>query len=369
MANSDRRKNYTDSGDNMFIPMNVEGGMWDGRFMTTTKTITIVGFIAALVILVASLNSSDFVSLKTYVVYIGIWAIAFITALRYIVFEEKFYYRMYKELSKHEITTPSIFWDISSIKDTDDGAILTYSDAKVGIMVRVNRDTITGKEEDFSEIHYDAISDFYRDIVNNRYSFIQMNIMEQAGKDSRLNELTKLIDKSDNHNICKLMELQIGHIKNTTHRTLYESDYFLFYTDNINKVDSIIQDISESLFNLLDGGYESFSILDKKGVVDLLKEIYGVNYFNATEASLNIFSNESYAGDKPFNITGIVWSNGHKQELNTSEVNKLRKRTSEKLTNTDDTEELSLKTTFYVDNKNKNKKIKDNLGIKYEDIQ
>ena len=60
---------------------------------------------------------------------------------------------MYKQLKESEITTPAIFWDIASIKDTIDGAILTYSDAKIGILLRIERDTITGKPPEFKETH------------------------------------------------------------------------------------------------------------------------------------------------------------------------------------------------------------------------
>jgi hypothetical protein len=208
-------------------------------------------------------------------------------------------------------------------------------------MVKVDRDTITGKEAEFKEVHYDAISDFYREVVNNRYSFVQMNVMEQAGKDPRLNNLNKLVNNSDNKNINRLMELEIGYIKNITRMSLYETDYFIIYTTDISKRDYIMNDVTECMFKLLDGAYIGYTILNSKEIVDFVKSQYGVNYFNATEASMDMFNRNSMSTVAPFNITGIVWNNEdfEEQELNAVEINKMKiqlnKAVSEEITEDD----------------------------------
>lgn len=355
MANSDRRKEYTDRNGNMFIPMNVEGGVWNEHFITTPKFICIVLMILALVIIIMELAArKPAASFFQYVIWIGLWAIVSFFVVRFVIFEEKFYYKMYKEMQKYEITTPAVFWNISSIKDTDNGGIITYSDARVGIIVKLDRDTITGKTADFKETHYDAISDFYRAVNDSRYSFIQMNIMEQAGKDPRLNELSKLVNKSDNPSIRKLMELEIGHIKNITNTTLYESDYFLFYTNDLSKVDTIIDDIGECLLKIFDGAFIGYSVLGTKEIVELVKELYGVKYFNSTQASLFMFDFNGAGGVSPININSLVWTDGNMQKLTSAEINKLRKITSEVIRETRKQEDVSLKATLYkVNNENK----------------
>lgn len=355
MANSDRRKEYTDRNGNMFIPMNVEGGVWNEHFITTPKFICIVLMILALVIIIMELAArKPAASFFQYVIWIGLWAIVSFFVVRFVIFEEKFYYKMYKEMQKYEITTPAVFWNISSIKDTDNGGIITYSDARVGIIVKLDRDTITGKTADFKETHYDAISDFYRAVNDSRYSFIQMNIMEQAGKDPRLNELSKLVNKNDNPSIRKLMELEIGHIKNITNTTLYESDYFLFYTNDLSKVDTIIDDIGECLLKIFDGAFIGYSVLGTKEIVELVKELYGVKYFNSTQASLFMFDFNGAGGMSPISINSLVWTDGNMQKLTSAEINKLRKITSEVIRETRKQEDVSLKATLYkVNNENK----------------
>ena len=362
MANRARRKNYVDNtGKKMFIPMNVEGGIWNEHFITTPKFVCIVLILLAFVIILMMLGDEQRNStVLSYVVYLGIWGFISSLVLRFIVFEEKFYYKMYKELEQYETTSPALFWNISSIKDTESGAIVTFSDGRVGIFVKMRRDTITGKKDGFDEIHYDAFSDFYHDVVGSRYSFVQMNIMEQAGKDPRLNELSKLVTKNSNPSIQKLMEMEIGYIKNITNRSLYESDYFLFYTTDMAKVDSIIDEISECCLGLQNGAFTGFEILGSIGIVDLVKEVYAVNYFNATEASLLMFSNQSAGSLIPLMLDGIVWTDGNKQKLTASERSKARRLTSLVVEGTMTAEELALKEALY-------KKEVKNSGIDLDD--
>lgn len=354
MANSKRREKYTDRNGNMLIPINVEGGQYNENFMTTPKLVSIGVILVALAYIIYRCSHGNG-GILSWVLWLTIWLVISSFITRFIIFEEKFYYRMYLDLKEHEITSPSIFWDIASIKETDEGAIITYSDAKIAIVVALDRDTITGKTEDFKERHYDAISDFYRDVITHKYSFIQCNIMEQAGKDPRLNELSKVVYKSDNKNICKLMEMQVGHIKNITHASLYESDYFLFYTNDLTKVDSIITDITESIFKILDGAYVSYRILNGKEIVELFKEENGVTYFNYTEASLLMYNNNKNAIGNPFNITGILWTDGEEQKLNNNEINKLRSITSGVIKETLKLSDISIRKSIY--RKEKKKKI------------
>lgn len=361
MANSKRRENYTDRNGNMLIPINVEGGGYSESFITTPKLVCIALILGALAFIIYN-GSENNISIGSWLVWIGMWLLFTVLATRFIIFEEKFYYRMYQELKEHEITTPALFWDIASIKDTDEGAIITYSDAKIAIIVKLERDTITGKSHDFKEIHYDAISDFYKSVIVNRYSFVQMNIMEQAGKDPRLAELEKIVYKSDNPNIQKLMEMEVGHIKNITHASLYESDYFLFYTQDLTKIDTIIMDITECLFKLLDGAYIAYTVLSSKDIVDLLKEEFGVNYFNSTEASLLMYNNNANSMINPFSITGIIWADGEEQTLNKVEKNKLRMITSGVIKETIGIYDMALKKSIY------RKEEKNKVGIDFNSL-
>lgn len=343
MANSDRR--YKDRNGNMFIPMNVEGGSWNEHFLTTPKLVALVGSVLSFIVMIAWLKGR-YADFSAYLVFIPLYLFIFQYILRYIILEEKFYYKMYQNLKDSEITTPSIFWNITSIKETGDGALLTYSDGKVGLMVKLERDTITGKNEDFKEQHYDAISDFYKELSTRKLNFVQANIMEQAGNDPRLAELDKLTYQSDNTNICKIMELQVGYIKNITHRTLYESEYLLVYTKDLSKMYTIMEDTIESIYKILDGAFIGYKILDHRDIIDFIKEEYGIKYFDSTDATLTMFKNNGILTKKPFDLSEIVFNTGEVQKIGNKELNIINNWTSGIEKGTLDINKISIKDTL-----------------------
>lgn len=275
--------------DKMFIPMNVEGGGYDEKFLNTTKILSIVGMAVGWIVIIAWLNS---LPNATFVFrLITILALLFISSLiiRFIVFEESYFYKMYKKTLTYSDPTSDVFWNISSIKDTQNGSILLFSDLKIGVFVKLKRGSIIGKNKDFMEQHYDAVSDFLSEIVGRGYMFVHLNMMERADNDDRLDKLALQIAKTSNPNMKRLLELQTGHLRNTTRNTLYESDYYLIYTDRAERFDNIIRDVEDCLEFALNGSYNGYFELDKREVIDVHKELMGVSYFDYNSATVNTF--------------------------------------------------------------------------------
>ena len=365
MANTERRKKYTDSNGGMFIPMNVEGGVWSEHFINTPKLICIVVMIIALFFDIMYINSNGLKFLGGALMIL-LWLIPSFYVTRYIIFEERFYYKMYKEKQKlpyGEVVTPGAFWNVASIKDTDDGAIITFSDTRIGAVVRFERDTITGKPNTFRETHYDAISDFYKEVWTRKLSYVHMNTMEAAGKDPRLDNLSKLVYASDNPNIQKLMELQIGHIKNKTRQSLYENDSYLLYTNDISRIDTLLNDITECAIKMLDGAFVGYRIMNKVDLVDLNKEISHVDYFNPTTASLEMYDRQNSKMINPFDITAILWDDKYKQDLEEKDVLKIEQLTDKFMAGTMNTDDGTVKKTLY---RKIDKRI--NKGIKFSSL-
>lgn len=351
MANSSRR--YLDSNGNQFMPMNAEGGSWNENFIDTKKLIVMGIILISLVVCIMHLGESE-ASFGHSVIVLGIWFIVSLYALRFIVFEEKFYYRMYKVLKDNEITTPAIFWNIASIRDTSDGAILTYSDTKIGILVKLERDTITGKHPEFKETHYDAISDFYRELMRYKYRFVQFNIMEKAGNDPRLENLDPLVHKSSNKNIRELMEKEVGYIKSISYNTLYESDYILIYTSELTKIDNIIGDSIDCIYKILDGAYIGYRILTSREIIELIKELYGIKYFNYTQATLDRQKLNGIQITKPFDIVGLEMDDGEIIELEKDQINKITRLTSDVLNGAESIDKISIRNTLKIKKNNNN---------------
>lgn len=309
MANTDRR--ILDDEGKQFMPMNMEGTLGDDNFITLPKFLTIGCIFGALVGWLIMANSSGYSFMNTLIVFLILLWISSIL-LRYIVFEERLYYKMYEELKKGRVIKPDRFWNIASKSKSSHGTALIYNDAKIGVIVRLERDIITGKGEGVEENHYDAVSDFYKYLNSKGIKRVFMNIMEPTGKDERLAELDKLCNATDNYNINRLVELSVTHIKNISNNTLTDVEYYLLYTDDIMGQDSLIDNVEEAMSILMSGAYASYEILGTLGdreINEFARQINFVDYFNTDEAALRIFKANGMERSS-LRISKIKLSNG-----------------------------------------------------------
>ena len=313
----------------MFIPMNVEGGGYDENFFSTPKLITVGLLVLVLVILIATLASPEnrLSALgKVLTVLLYLFIASFV--VRYVIFEERYYFKMYKKMLANQNPTTAVFWHIAAIRDTARGGILRYSDGKYGAILKLERDSIIGKNSEFRESHFDALSDFYKELALRKLAFVQLNMMERADNDSRIPALDTLILNEPNANLKKVLQLELGYIKNRSRETLYETDYILVYTTKLERVDSLISDLQACASILLDGAYSGFEILGQREIIDLHKELFGIGYFNLSEASINTF-NEVGAKKKAITLKALKLTNGRTVELtkrDTDIINRLLKR-------------------------------------------
>lgn len=313
----------------MFIPMNVEGGGYDENFFSTPKLITVGLLVLVLVILIATLASPENrLSALGKVLAIVFYLFIASFVVRYVIFEERYYFKMYKKMLANQNPTTAVFWRIAAIRDTVRGGILRYSDGKYGAILKLERDSIIGKNSEFRESHFDALSDFYKELALRKLAFVQLNMMERADNDSRIPALDTLILNEPNANLRKVLQLELGYIKNRSRETLYETDYILVYTTKLERVDSLISDLQACASILLDGAYSGFEILGHREIIDLHKEIFGIGYFNLSEASINTF-NEVGAKKKAITLKALKLTNGRTVELtkrDTDIINRLLKR-------------------------------------------
>lgn len=305
--------------------MNVEGGGYDERFFNTTKILTVVGMAVGWVVVVTWLNS---LQNATFIFKLGTMAVMlFISSLlvRFVVFEESYFYKMYKKTLTYSDPTSDVFWNISSIKDTANGSILLFSDLKIGVLVKLKRGSIIGKNQDFMEQHYDAVSDFLSEIVGRGYMFVHLNMMERADNDDRLDKLASKVASTSNQNMKKLLELQVGHLRNTTRNSLYESDYYLIYTDRAERFDNITRDVEDCLEYVLNGSYNGYYELDKRETIEVHKELIGVSYFDYNSATVNTFREFQIDDTPAVTIKRINLASGSVVDISKSDDALLRK--------------------------------------------
>lgn len=285
MANSKRI--YTNEAGQMFIPMNVDGGSGNASFWNSTKTMIIAAIGVADFFCIAWLASGEN-SWAFNLAIIVVLIIVNIMLIRKFIIEEKYYLKMYEKQKQFEVAEPSVFWNVN-IQNRN---ILYYLDGKMGVVVKMERDTIVGKDDEFKERHYDAWSDFYRELNLNKLKRVQMSLMDTAGNDPRFKELDKLVVGAKfNENLKELVEKQIGHIKSKARNTLFEDDYFLIYTDNYVPYEELLQRVHSCMYKLTRGAFIGYKILERPELNELFKSEFKIKYFNEDNAAISLYGN------------------------------------------------------------------------------
>lgn len=324
---------YVDAENKMFIPMGMDGAEYKTKWLTTPKIITLVCSIIVLILLPVYLSSRG--NSLISILLIELVAIVIDSfALRYIVFEEKMYYRWYSEMQRRkkaneetnettdEIVNPAELWAIPSVDDTADGAILNYRDGHIGVVVKLVKGMIIGRGEEFEAQHYSCISDAIKSLITNGYRWSYMNDMETSENDVRLSSMDRLVNASSNLKINELTSMQIGYLKRISNKTYSEVEYLIIRTKKYIKKDQIIEDILSSLQPLTDGGYDDIEVLKFKEVNNLFKEYNGITFFNPNEVYLS--SNAAYGTVIPFVISKIHWDDDTVQSINKSDKENIK---------------------------------------------
>lgn len=342
MASFDRIRK--DKNGRIFVPMNVEGGVEDGFFtplkMITTICMLIVIIYEVMIIADGALTTSG------VIMYITVTLLVFFYITRYILLDERYYYRMYKKMKAYKNPTPAVFWDIVDIYDNEEGSIIIYSDIKLGVLVKLEKDTIIGRDEEFKQTHYDALAEFFKEMNLRELNYIQLNIMEHADKDPRLQILDDTVLKCKNRNIAKILEMHSGYLKVMARKTLYESEYYLIYTYQSSKLDTLLGDVYECIYKLMDGAYSGFQVLKKEDIYDLAMTLYGVRYFDAKSATLLVFG-RSGANIKPtFQLKELHFEDGEVINVGNKENMALNRVTSMKKHGKIPKGELSIRDAF-----------------------
>ena len=265
--------------------MNVDGGSGNASFWNTGKTMMSIAFAVLDFFAVVWMSSAELSIASAIIVIIGLIAVN-IFLIRKFIIEENYYLRMYEKQKQYEVAEPSIFWGVNIQNDK----VLYFLDGKMGVIVKMERDTIVGKDEDFREKHYDAWSEFYKELNLHKLKRVQMNLMDTAGDDPRFKELDKLvIGAKFNSNLKELVERQIGHIKARARNTLFEDDYFLIYVENYIPYEDLMQSVHECLGKLMKGAFVGYRVLDRTALNELFKSEFDIKYFNEDNASISIY--------------------------------------------------------------------------------
>jgi hypothetical protein len=281
--NTARRR--ANKGNKIFVPESIDVGYEKEGFFNMTKLIVFLVITIMMVIGVrhmAVLPSSILVRGTLALLVVWIWQYV----VRMYIFQERYYLKVYREIRKSPVVPANRLWYIGDISVFNDITYARFPNMRVGVYVKVERGTIAGREDSYEESHYDAVSDFYRLINESGFELHQINLMESAGKDSRLEYLDQIVNEvRDMGPLRDYLQSAVEHIKKKSANTLVSRDYYAIYADK-DSLGQLTEMVGFIFEELLRGAYHSYSILDENGIYGLMRESTGIETFNR-ESALN----------------------------------------------------------------------------------
>ena len=296
----------------IFLPINIDGLEETDHFFTIPKLVAL-GILGVFLIIIIGSASQGGINLFAG---LFIWFIISQYVIRYVVFEEKRYYKAYMQTKQVEVCTPAEFFKITAVRETPNGSVIMFRNGQVGVLVRLERGTVVGRSEDFMGEHYDAMSEMFRALLRAKLKFLVMDVCESTGNESTVDVLGRLTVNSTNKNINKLMELQVGYIKTLVNDTIYSKDYLLIYTE-ASRVGTLIAEVEEALRMSMDGAIDGYEIMDQNGISAFVSEYFGVGYFSGEDVL------RAGVVRKAFKIVGVEYEDGVRITLGDTERKKL----------------------------------------------
>lgn len=299
----------------IFLPINIDGIEQVDHFMTMPKIVSL-GVLVALLALIIANSSQGGINIYTG---IFIWVVVASLVVRYIVFEEKRYYKAYLQTKKVEVCTPAEFFKITAVRETPTGSVIIFANGLVGLLIKLERGTVVGRPTDFMGEHYDAMSEMYRALLKANLRYIILDVCESTGNENTVDVLGRLTVNSTNKNINKLMELQVGFIKTIVNDTIYSKDYILVYAES-SRVGTLIAETEEALRMSLEGAIDGYEIMDQNGISSFVSEYFGVGFFSGEDVL------RSGVICKAFTVVGVEYDDGVKISIGDEERKKLEKQ-------------------------------------------
>lgn len=283
MANTNRR--LPDRDNKMFIPTSIDRntGAEESKF-SGGQIVALGALLVCDVLTVLIMLGSTFNSKFNAIVWVLFIIVNLIIIDRLVIGSNK-YKKLLDEIDEYNGVVPSKLWDISNIDNHTDGSIVEFTDGRIGVYVKLDRDTLIGHSSEFKEEFYDNISDVYRELNEHNYKYVVMNIMSNAGKDKRIDELDKVVDSASRENAAlgELIQMQVEHIKKITENNLYEEEIMFISTENKVDRDNFLDDVIMILSKLIDTGYSGFTIMKEADIKEFAKYEFGVKDIDIDE--------------------------------------------------------------------------------------
>lgn len=273
--------------------------------------VLIVGlYVVCLAVAILVWITADEESMK-WKVPLGVFTLATVIS-RTIIVPEHYFMGKRDRLTKHNYKFPySLIWNAFDIVDASI-PVLVYPRGYKGVCVHLDKDIVIGKGENARYDHNTALATAYDALKRRGFFWYHVDYMDIVGKDDRLDWLQERVSVADNPELRKLLTIMLTDVRFCMDKSYASYDSYILITKG--DIDDVVARVCEVMQYFNSANYIRLKFLNRYGVRDLIKIVYGIEDFSTTEAS------ESFAGKhetiKKFITPIYVEKDGVRTKLN-----------------------------------------------------
>lgn len=269
------------NAEEIMLPVNVEG-LTDNEGLSTKQAIVLFGLLGLLVIdILLFKDSKAGSSVVFWILNITVYLLIAQLLVRKFVFDEDYKIAQVAQMDQYIRCAPALMWDVMAVDSETN--VFQYSDGRVGVILGLEQATIVGREASYKNLHYDALSDFLRELNKSGVKWMHIDLMMNAKNDKRLSVLAETVNSCDIPAIKEKTTLHLGYMRSLEVRTLYEMEFYLVVANATMGAPKLLNIIDEALSCLDDAAYNSVVTLDRVAIEQLMAEMSVVDSFDADE--------------------------------------------------------------------------------------
>lgn len=299
------------------IPVTFDYRGGRGANIKNKVTLTLVFIAVSIMLVILVCSNEEYILAKKLLLSIVI-LYAGLFCIRFFALQEFYYSDVYeKNKARNNILSTTDIWNIFNI-DSFYPYICYYKNGYKGLFVRMERDTITGKSDDTVYQHYEALGDAYNLAHTLNMNIINIDYMDNVGKDPRLSELYDELDDVSNPAMHDMLLDIYDNLQEEMRINFSSFDIYVFMTRE--KEDTFIYNVQSVVSKMLGGNFITYKILDKNEIMGVCIALFNLENFSVTEACENALGDELNKGIVPIKVV----------HLNTGTEEKLNKTREEK---------------------------------------
>ena len=320
----------------IFIPLSIEQQSVSRKsyFFTSKKGIMTLFIILPSVLWVPYMASKTPGSVKGLVIGVLIYVVFCILFVRFIVFEEKTWKKIFNERENNKLSSYKYFWGIDRV---DNSGLIHYRYSVVGgvknaVIVKIIQGYSVGRDENYETMYKRGVQNFFHELLEEGYTYKRYIQLDKKGVPEGIK---KLYESANNFKDPLLKEVSLEHINHLAYRSKMSKtvvvNYIVIYVDKAIKLRKIYNEVENLVKDLRNLGYfKACEILDKNEVENYLIDHLNISTFPSDMGKYN-FDEFSKYGDiiRIFNDNGNEeWSEG----IDFKNIFKVKEEVKEKVT-------------------------------------